>query len=158
MSTRPGIEITANYSQVKVVTMAKHNSTLSIILPFQVNLRYGYIWSSLFSAVFVLWIFPAVFSTPFFFLFSFSCSWCPSVAIFNCCKVEQSNKAQNARWKAFHASLRHWHLCTQTVFPLLSRISQKLFKPRKSTRKDTDTQKPLIGTRFFLHSLQILRS
>lgn len=69
MSTRPGIEITANYSQVKVVTMAKHNSTLSIILPFQVNLRYGYIWSSLFSAVFVLWIFPAVFSTPFFFFF-----------------------------------------------------------------------------------------
>lgn len=71
MSTRPGIEITANYSQVKVVTMAKHNSTLSIILPFQVNLRYGYIWSSLFSAVFVLWIFPAVFSTPFFFFFFF---------------------------------------------------------------------------------------
>lgn len=157
MSTRPGIEITANYSQVKVVTMAKHNSTLSIILPFQVNLRYGYIWSSLFSAVFVLWIFPAVFSTPFFFSFFFFLQlvpFCRNLQLLQSWTV----KAQNARWKAFHASLRHWHLCTQTVFPLLSRISQKLFKPRKSTRKDTDTQKPLIGTRFFLHSLQILRS
>lgn len=74
----------------------------------------------------------------------FPYSWWPSVAIFNCCKVDQSNKAQSVRWKAFHASLEH----TAHKQPsLLLKILQNPFKPRNCTQS-RHIQKPLLSQGF----------
>lgn len=79
----------------------------------------------------------------------FPYSWWPSVAIFNCCKVDQSNKAQRVRWKAFHASLEH----TAHKQPsLLLKILQNPFKPRKCTQ-NRHIQKPLLSQDFCFRAL-----